>query len=66
MVDKIERVLTILDSADRPEAMNLPGLAFHALKGDRKGYYAVTIRANWRIIFRFDNGVHDVELIDYH
>jgi proteic killer suppression protein len=27
----------------------------------------VTVRANWRIIFRFENGqAIDVELIDYH
>jgi len=27
----------------------------------------VTIRANWRIIFRFEDGdVTDIDLIDYH
>jgi plasmid maintenance system killer protein len=27
----------------------------------------VTVKSNWRIIFRFEAGnVHDVELIDYH
>jgi len=27
----------------------------------------VTVRANWRIIFRFSDGdAYDVELIDYH
>jgi len=32
-----------------------------------KGYRAVTVRANWRIIFRFeDSNAFDVELIDYH
>ena len=32
-----------------------------------KGYWAVTVRANWRIIFKFDDGnTLDVELIDYH
>ncbi len=39
----------------------------HALKGDLKGFWAVTVRANWRIIFRFENGdASDVELVDYH
>jgi len=39
----------------------------HALKGDRKGFWSVTVRANWRIIFRFEDGdADDVELIDYH
>jgi proteic killer suppression protein len=27
----------------------------------------VTVRANWRIVFRFDGGgAHDVDLVDYH
>ena len=47
--------------------MRVPGLRLHALKGDLKGYWAVTVKANWRILFRFEGSdVHDVELIDYH
>ncbi len=56
-----------LDAADRPDALDLPGMAFHPLKGDLKGFYAVTVRANWRLIYRFENGnAYDVSLIDYH
>ena len=54
-----ERIVTILDALDRatkPEDMNLPGFDFHPLKGDRKGEYAVEIRANWRITFSWDHG----------
>ena len=37
------------------------------MKGDRKGFHAVTVRANWRIVFRFENGTcQDVDLVDYH
>ena len=47
--------------------MRLPRYRLHALKGELKGYWSVTVKANWRIIFRFDGGdVYDVELIDYH
>ena len=47
--------------------MRVPGLRLHALKGDLKGYWALTVKANWRILFRFEGSdVHDVELIDYH
>jgi proteic killer suppression protein len=47
--------------------MNLPGFRLHRLKGDLRGFWAVTVRANWRVIFRFENGdAHDVDLIDYH
>lgn len=66
-VDKIARVLAFLDRASRPEDMDLPGFRLHPLKGDRAGYWSVTIRANWRIIFRFEDGdVTDVDLLDYH
>ena len=47
MINKLERSLTLLDAADRPDALDLPGMAFHPLKGDLKGLYAVTVRANW-------------------
>ena len=49
------------------EDMNLPGFRLHPLKGDLKGFYAVTVRANYRVIFRLEGGhVYDVDLIDYH
>ena len=47
--------------------MDLPGFRLHPLKGDLKGFWSVNVRANWRIIFRFEEtDVFDVELIDYH
>jgi proteic killer suppression protein len=31
------------------------------------GYMAVTVQANWRIIFKFENGdAHVVDYLDYH
>jgi proteic killer suppression protein len=37
------------------------------LKGDLKDFWAVTVRANWRIVFRFEgNKAFDVDLVDYH
>jgi proteic killer suppression protein len=42
-------------------------LRLHPLKGDLKGYWSVTVRPNWRIIFRFqESGVLDVQLTGYH
>ena len=46
--------------------MNQPKLRLHPLKGQMKGFWAVTVRANWRVIFRFDDGVTDVDYVDYH
>ena len=66
-VEKIENILAALEAAAAVEDMNLPGFRLHPLKGDRKGCWSVTVRANWRIVFRFANGAAcDVELIDYH
>jgi proteic killer suppression protein len=67
LADAVERILTVLDAADTPQGLDLPGYRLHPLKGDRKGFWAVTVRANWRIVFRFESGnAHDVELINYH
>ena len=57
----------MLDEAAGPQELNLPGYRLHPLKGELKGYWAVTVRANWRIIFRFEGAdALDVELTDYH
>jgi addiction module RelE/StbE family toxin len=45
--------------------MDLPGFRLHPLKGQMKGFWAVTVRANWRVIFRFDDGATDVDYVDY-
>ena len=66
-VEKVENILARLEAAAAVEDMNLPGFRLHPLKGDRKGFWSVTVRANWRVIFRFENGTaFDVELTDYH
>jgi len=46
--------------------MDLPGFRLHPLKGASKGFWAVTVRVNWRVIFRFDDGAEDVDYVDYH
>jgi proteic killer suppression protein len=66
-VDKIERILARLDEAGDVSNMDLPGFRLHPLKGDLAGFWAVTVSANWRVIFRFADGhAHDVDLVDYH
>jgi toxin HigB-1 len=67
LVDTVQEILTVLDDAATPQELNLPGYRLHPLKGDLKGFWSVTVRANWRIIFRFEGtDAFDVELIDYH
>lgn len=66
-VSRIERLLDRLDAAALPADMNVPGFGFHALKGKRKGEFAVTVTGNWRLTFYFDgDDAVDVDLVDYH
>jgi toxin HigB-1 len=67
LVERVSIVLAYLDVARTIDDLALPTLRLHPLKGEMKGFWAVTVRANWRIVFRFGNGAaRDVELIDYH
>jgi len=66
-VGKIRDMLTLLDAAEKVNDMNFPGSNLHPLKGDLDGYWAITVKANWRIIFQFENGmVYLIDYLDYH
>ena len=67
LVPRIEEILGLLDVATTVRDMDLPQFRLHGLTGDRKGQWAVTVRANWRIVFRFEDGdAQDVDFVDYH
>jgi proteic killer suppression protein len=67
LVEKVETALGLLDVAETPEAVNLPGYRMHPLRGDLRGFWSIRVSGNWRIIFRFDDrDVCDVDLVDYH
>jgi toxin HigB-1 len=64
---KLRDILTRLDAAVTVNDLDLPGFRLHSLKGDFKGFWAVTVRANWRVIFRLTEGdALDVDYVDYH
>jgi proteic killer suppression protein len=64
---KLRDILEALDTALTIEDMDLPSLRLHALKGELKGLWAVTVRANWRVIFRFvAPDALDIDYVDYH
>jgi len=65
--EKLRDILARLDAASTAADMDLPGFRLHSLKGQLKGFWAVTVRANWRVIFRFaDRDAVDVDYVDYH
>jgi proteic killer suppression protein len=67
LAEKIQKFLSALEAANGPLDMVLPLFRFHRLTGDRRGTYAVTVKANWRVTFRFHEGAaYDVNLEDYH
>jgi proteic killer suppression protein len=64
---KLRDVLARLDAARTVSDMDVPGFRLHPLKGRERGFWAVTVRANWRVIFRFaDPDASDVDYVDYH
>ena len=66
-VRKLKDILDALDTATTLADMDLPGFKLHPLRGAEKGVWAVTVRANWRVAFRFiDPDAWDVNLLDYH
>ena len=66
-IDRIAMILDRLDAAAAPDDLNLPGLGFHRLSGTSKGRYAVSVSANWRITFAWqDHDAIEVDFEDYH
>lgn len=65
--NRIRQILLALDAATTPQALNIPGLKFHALRGNMKGRYAVWASGNYRVTFAFDGeDAIDIDLEDYH
>lgn len=64
---KINRLLRALDAARRLEDLPVAGTGLHALHGDLKGRYAMTVSRNWRMTFGWDgDAAVDIDLEDYH
>ncbi len=66
-----ERALMLLDALDAATSLAalraLRATRLHALKGPRKGRWAMTVNARWRITFRFHGGnAGEVRIEDYH
>jgi proteic killer suppression protein len=65
--EKLRDILARLDASRSVSDLDLPGFRLHPLKGQLKGYWAVTVRSNWRVIFRFDGpDAVDIDYADYH
>ncbi len=68
IIKRAIRRLEYIDLAASLEDLKVPpSNRLHALKGDRKGQYAIAVNDQWRICFKFiDGDAYDVEITDYH
>jgi proteic killer suppression protein len=62
------RKLQQIESAATLKALRAPpGNRLEALRGDRRGQHSIRINDRWRVCFVWKNdGVQDVEIVDYH
>jgi len=62
------RKLEYVDLATRIDDLKVPpGNRLHALEGNRKGQHSISVNAQWRICFRFQDGdAYEVEVCDSH
>ena len=68
IIKRVIRRLEYINLAASLEELKVPpSNRLHALKGDRKGQYAIAVNDQWRICFKFiDGDAYDVEITDYH
>lgn len=67
LAEKRDRILSLLNRGPLPDALALPGLKLHELRGDRKGTWSVWASANYRVTFKIDGrDADDVDFEDYH
>lgn len=64
---KLRDRLTALNEATDIQQLNFPAYRLHQLVGDKAGIWSITVTANWRITFMFQNGdAYIVNYEDYH
>lgn len=67
--NRIRQMLEVIDSAQSvPNDFEFfRSWKIHPLKGTLKGYWSLTVKENWRIIFRFEKqDAFDIDYLDYH
>ncbi|MEA3358708.1 MAG: type II toxin-antitoxin system RelE/ParE family toxin [Thermodesulfobacteriota bacterium] len=65
--NRLRKILSLLETSETIDDMDLPGLNLHNLKGERKNTLAVKVSGNWRVTFKLRNGdILEVNYEDYH
>ena len=64
---RLRLILALRNDANQLDDLASPALRLHQLKGNREDVWFLTVQANWRVIFRFEEGsVYVVDYLDYH
>ncbi len=64
---RLRLILAVIHKAKAIEDANFVGANLHNLKGNRQEFWSVTVRANWRITFIFEDGnAYILDYEDYH
>lgn len=64
---RLRDMLTALNTASSPDDLMLPSWRLHRLTGDRVGFLAMTVQAQWRLVFRLnDRNTELLDYLDYH
>ena len=64
---RLRLILNRLNLITEISDLDIPSLRLHKLKGNMQNLWSVTVRANWRITFEFeDENVYIVGYQDYH
>ncbi len=66
---RLRKMLVFIDAAASFEELAAPpNFGLHALTGDRKGSWAMTVTKNWRLTFRINEAgaLIDMDVEDYH
>lgn len=67
LAERLQLILSVLAQAKQISELQRPSFRLHQLKGNYKGFWAITVRANWRIVFRFVNETaSEIDFVDYH
>ena len=62
-VDKLRDMLLAIDTARTVDDLAvLPGWRLHPLKGKLKGRWSLTVTGNWRLTFKFEEGMHSISI----
>jgi proteic killer suppression protein len=66
-VKRLRMQLAALDTAQVIDDMDIPGFRLHALKGEMRGRWSITVNGNWRLTFEFEDGnAYILDDEDYH